>query len=198
MSLDSLLQPLQWADEQVLRYYTKKTEEWEGKGRSRYSLAQICNGIASFSNAFYMAALSGSLVFGVPLLSMQMVEVMRNIYEPRYKQDTSTGENAALPKQLEILQSIAKYTRFPLFLSGAALLVKGVVDMMTFAATKETEPLANALENLSLGYALLGTASSMYIKDSDPKLLEKKPLEGLMYQGQLQPIPVRVRKRRRR
>ena len=192
MSLESLLKPIQWADEQVLRYYTRKTEAWEEKGRSRYTLAQIYNGIASGANIVYLTLLGNYA--GLPLLSVQVSEVARNMYEPRYKPDAATREKVLLPKQLELLRTIANYTRFPLFISGAALLVKGIIDMMTFAATRETEPLANALENLSLGYGMLGTASSMYIKDSDPKLLGKKPIEECMHQLELRPIPIEVRK----
>lgn len=194
MSLESLLKPIQWADQQVLKYYTKKTEEWEEKGRSKYSLAQVCNIAATCANMFYLT-LQGYFVAGVPLLGLQGLEVMRNIKESQYKQDATSGEAAALPVTLKTAQTIAAYVRFPLFVSGAALLVKGVVDMLTFAATRETEPLANAIENLSLGYAMLGTASSMYIKDSDPKLLGKKPIEEWMHQLELRPIPVRERKR---
>lgn len=194
MSLESLLKPVQWADEQVLKYYTKKTEAWEEKGRSKYSLAQICNGVASVANAFYLVSLGGSSLVGVPLLSLQMMEVMQNIYQPKYKQGVSTGEKVALPAQLQTVQNIAAYSRFPLFVSGAALMIKGIIDLMNFAATKETEPLANALLNLSLGYGMLGTASSMYVKESDPKLLGKKPIEEWLRELELRPIPVRVRK----
>ena len=192
MSLESLLKPIQWADEQVLRYYTKKTEAWEEKGRSKYSLAQICNVAAACANLFYSGVLGNYA--GLPIFLVQGSDLTRNIKEPSYKKDTTTGENTALPVTIQIARTIAAYTRFPLFISGAALLVKGIVDIMTFAATRETEPLANALENLSLGYAMLGTASSMYIKDSDPKLLGKKQIEEWIHQLELRPIPVRVRK----
>src|SRR3989344_1061342 len=102
MSLESLLKPIQWADEQVLRYYTKKTEAWEEKGRSRYTLAQIYNGIASGANIVYLTLLGNYA--GLPLLSVQVSEVARNMYEPRYKPDAATREKVLLPKQLELLR----------------------------------------------------------------------------------------------
>lgn len=185
MSLESLLKPIRWADEQILRYYTKKAEAWEEQGRSKYSLAQICNVAAACANIFYVAVLGNYA--GLPLLGLQSSEFARNIKESKYKQDQTAGAITALPASLKTAQTIAAYARLPLFASGAALLIKGIIDMMTFAATKETGPLAGALENLSLGYAMLGTASSMYIKESDPKLLEKKPFEELAYHRQLQP-----------
>lgn len=195
MSLESLLRPIQWADEQVLRYYTKKTEAWEEQGRSKYSLAQVCNVAAVCANIFYLTVLGNYA--GLPLLGLQSSEFARNIKEPKYKPEATTGEKTALPASLQAARDIASYLRFPLFASGAALLLKGIIDMMTFAATKESEPLANALENLSLGYAMLGTASSMYIKESDLKLLERKPLEEIMFPRELVPVPVKTKRRRR-
>lgn len=193
MSLESLLKPIQWADEQILHYYTKKAEAWEEKGRSKYSLAQICNVAASCANIFYLAILGNYT--GLPLLGLQGSEFARNITEAKYRQEATKGEKTALPVSLQAARNIASYIRFPLFASGAALFIKGIIDMMIFAATKEKEPLANALENLSLGYAMLGTASSMYIKDSDSKLLEKKPLKEWTYRLELRPIPVKIRKK---
>ncbi len=78
MSLESLFKPLQWADEQVLRYYTKKTEEWEEKGRSKYPLAHICNLTGTAANMAFM--LQGDLYFGIGagFLALQSVDFARN------------------------------------------------------------------------------------------------------------------------
>jgi len=194
MTLEEILKPIRKIDQKVLHHYTEKAEEWEAKGRSKYSLAQICNLAAFCANVFYLTLLGNYA--GLPILTLQSSEFARNIAEYKYKREETDGAVTRMPKHLQAAKTIADYTRLPLFVSGGTLLLKGIFDMMMLAATKENEWLASALENISLGYALLGTSSSMYLKDSDPKLLEKKSFIELVYQKPLKPLPVRNEVRR--
>ena len=194
MSLDTLLKPLQWADEQILRYYTKRTEAWEEKGRSKYSLAQICNLSGAAANMAFM--LQGDLYFGLGagLLALQSLDFARNTVKERYESEMTDGALTKTPMGYETTKKISALARLPMLITGAALMVKGVVHFVEYLQTKNPESVTNAMYMCSFGYALIGTASSMYIKDSDPKLLEKKPLEEIMFPRELVPVPVRIKR----
>ncbi|MEK6939933.1 MAG: hypothetical protein AABX31_04345 [Nanoarchaeota archaeon] len=196
MSLESLLKPLQWADEQVLRYYTKKTEEWEEKGRSKYSLAHIFNLSGTAANMSFM--LQGDLYFviGTGILALQSLDFGRNYVKERYESDASDGALTKTPVSYEITKKISSLARLPMLVTGIGLIVKGIAQVVDYIQTKNPESAMNGVYMCSFGYALIGTASSMYIKDSDPKLLEKKPLEYWIQQLELRPIPARERNKR--
>jgi len=187
MSLESLLKPLQWADEQVLRQYTKQAEKWEEKGRSKYSLAHLYNLSATAANMTFMLQADLYLVIGTGLLALQSLDFARNIHEPQYQSDITDTLTKA-PLGMEGTQNISAAARLPMLVTGAALMIKGLAQFVDYVQTKNPESVMNAMYLCSFGYALMGTASSMYVKDSDPKLLEKKPLEEFNLQKDLQPI----------
>ncbi len=195
MSLESLLKPLQWADEQVLKYYTRKTEAWEEKGRSKYSLAHIFNVSGTASNMTFMLQGDLYLGIGVGLLALQSLDFARNVAKERYEQEAVDGAVTKGSMGYETVKKISSLARLPMLVTGSALMIKGMVQFVDYLQTKNPESATNAIYLCSLGYAFIGTASSMYIKDSDPKLLGKKPLEEWMQELELRPIPVRVRRR---
>ena len=198
MSLESLLKPLQWADEEVLRYYTRKAETWEEKGRSKYSLAHLYNLSGTAANMAFM--LQGDLYFmmGIGMLAIQSVDFVRNFVQKRYEPEMNDGTATKAPVSYEITKKVSSLARLPMLITGVGLMAKGIAYFVDYIQNKNPESAANALYMCSFGYALMGTASSMYIKDSDPKLLEKKPLEEFMFQEKLQPMLVRMRRKRRR
>lgn len=195
MSLESLLKPLQWADEQVLKYYTKKTEAWEEKGRSKYSLAHLYNLSGTAVNLAFM--LQGDLYFGIGagLLALQSLDFARNYVKERYEPATTDDAVAKPPTSYEVTKKVSSLARLPMLVMGMGLMIKGIAYFVDYAQNKNPESVTNALYMCSFGYALIGTASSMYIKDSDPRLLGKKPLEEWMHELELRPIPLEERRR---
>ncbi len=190
MSLESLLKPLQWADQQVLCYYTKQAEAWEEQGRSKYSLAHLYNLSGTAANMAFM--LQGDLYFaiGTGMLAMQSLDFARNVVKERYEPDISTGTVAKPSASYEMAKKVSALARLPMLITGIGLMIKGFAHLADYVQNKNPESVTNAMYMCSFGYALIGTASSMYVKDSDPKLLEKKPVDELMFQKEL----VKVRK----
>ena len=191
MSLESLLKPLQWADEQVLRYYTKKAEAWEEQGRSKYSLAHLYNLSGTAANMAFMLQEDLYFVIGAGILALQSVDFARNFVQERYEPEANTETIAKPPISYDITKKVSAVARLPMLITGVGLMIKGIAHFVDYIQHKNPESAANALYMCSFGYALIGTASSMYIKDSDPKLLEKKPVEEFNLQLQT----VRVRKK---
>ncbi|MDP3698554.1 MAG: hypothetical protein Q8R47_03125 [Nanoarchaeota archaeon] len=193
MSLESLLKPLRWADEQVLRQYTKQAEAWEEKGRSKYSLAHLYNLTATAANCSFM--LLGDLYFalGTGILALQSLDLASNVVGQREETKTISDAIAKPSASYEITRKVSSLARLPMLVTGIGLMIKGMAHLVDYVQTKNPESAINSLYMCSFGYALIGTASSMYIKDSDPKLLEKKPLEE--FNLQLQPVSARVRKK---
>lgn len=192
MSLDDLLAPVKWADEQVLRQYTKQVMEWEEKGRSRYSLAFI----------YGMSSLA-CLIIGEPhsylLGSWQGSDMARNLFEPRVKKDSTDGSivKHKTGPILDVYTKIGEFTRLPAFVAGLTLMGKGGIEIIDYIRNKNAESLNEGLYSLCIGYCFFGTASSIYIKDSDPKLLDKAPFWKQAYDwakeklaSQPQPVPV--------
>ncbi|MDP3734722.1 MAG: hypothetical protein Q8R37_05830 [Nanoarchaeota archaeon] len=178
MSLDDLLAPVKWADEQVLRQYTKLTQTWEKKGRSKYSLAHILNGSSivcfGFTNEFYSEDIPNLFLLVGP---WQGYDFARGLIESSFKKDVTDGPIAkdTIDFIIDIYKAFTVPTRFPALTAGITLLGKGIVELIDYIKNKNTASLSDSLFSLSLGYSFFGTASSIYIKDSNPKLLDKAP-----------------------
>ncbi|MEK9209128.1 MAG: hypothetical protein AAB910_03580 [Patescibacteria group bacterium] len=174
-TLDDLLKPVKFLDEAVLRQYTKLTQKWESKGRSRYSLA----------HAFQLPTIPSDLYFvnslgHIPKVSLGILlglELGSNISEPSTRRDVSSDRTIVESNSpiARFYKKIADVTRFPLFISGVGLMAKGGLDLVGYTRTNNPEYLKDALSEMSLGYTFFGNASSMYVKESNPKLLDKTP-----------------------
>ncbi len=186
MSLEKIvtdfLAPVQWADEQLLKQYTKLTVKVEKEGRNKYSLAQICllsSWVSGLASTF--SPLHSSLIY-LPISLIQGTDFVRNIFEPYQRRDTCDDGTIAEPSDTTYLyKKIADYTRFPFFLVGVTSIGKGMYDFFDSWKTGNSESLQNASFYLLFGYKLFGTASSMYIKESNPKLLQKQPFWKTAY-----------------
>ncbi len=173
-------------DETILKQYTRLTKKWEEKGHSRYSLA----------NAFSLSTFPFIHIIGnyyknydivlTPVSGIMASDVTRNLLDPFFKKEdiTSDGTTAKDSNMVRrIFEKLAEWTRLPLFLSGAGLMAKGGMNLVDYFQTQNSNSLNDALNDLSLGYTLFGTASSMYIKESDPRLLDKAPMWKKAYES---------------
>ncbi len=93
--------------------------------------------------------------------------------------DDVTTDAVALHPVYGRIRTYNALIRLPVFLSGIGLIGKFCYDIINFFATGE------AIENESyamaqLGMSMLSLATSMYIKEVDPKLLQK---ESAFYQA---------------
>ena len=64
--------------------------------------------------------------------------------------------------------------RLPVFLTGVGFLGKSIYDVANYVMTGEPLTSETAM-NATTGFGFLSLASSMYLKDQDPKSLEKNP-----------------------
>lgn len=187
MSLKDLLEPIKtvkkysWdvADEWILRQYTKLTKKWEDKGRSRYSLANI------FGIPVVVCFFSHPLPQSIGVLEGFYIgtDFTRNTIESFYKKDDFTDGTITINHfGLRIYKKIADHTRLPSLAIRSSLLVKGVFELVDYFKTSNADSLSNAISDLFQGYIFAGTASSMYIKDSNPKILDKQPFWKIAYE----------------
>jgi len=216
MALESLLKPARWVDKQTLRQHTKVAKFIEDKrGISKNTLSDILSDLALCVGAVY------SINFFISY-SNETREVVNNIYKGiersinlsrisgvatylnvvligRDFENESSSESIAVNPITHYAKKISRAVRLPGFVAGLSGV--GYSLYATFAAN------GNFSDNLDLlilsGYVTLG-ASALYMKDADPKLLEKQPfwkkvynlakekLGSLVPEPALQPEPVHV------
>jgi hypothetical protein len=66
-------------------------------------------------------------------------------------------------------------TRFPALILGTGLIGKAGLELFDGVKNHNPESYMAAWNNFSLGYCFAGIASSIYVKESDPRLLDKEP-----------------------
>jgi len=163
-------------DQYALRQYTKLTKNWEDKGRSRYSLAHFFN-LSSMLGTFT------SIDFGVILGSWRFIEgyvqgtdLLRNVQEHINKRNISEdGTIAEPPGALYLFKKAADVIRMPSLGFGLYYMGKGAFELIDYLNSSNPESLSNGIGNLAWGYSYFGIASSMYVKETNPKLLDKQP-----------------------
>jgi len=175
MTLEDVLKPVKWVDEQVLRQYTKVGVKLHlDEGNRRYMVAAP---VSLFSGAFfgygfhYFLPETPSTIAWWP---MHLVDWLYSYLGMRGRfNDDYSGTKAVHPVQ-ELGRKYNSKIRLPIFLTGAAMVGKGVVDITNYFISGEPIPESTPAV-FNIGGSLLGLASSMYIKEIDPKILQKKP-----------------------
>jgi len=100
-------------------------------------------------------------------------------------------------QEVYVFQKYNRAIRFPVFATGVGLVSKLGVDLFHYVVNGEPiDP--SSWSSAEYGIGLLALASSMYIKEIDPKLLDKKPFWKSAYEwikeriASLSPKPVPV------
>lgn len=200
--LDPFFAPIKYADEQVLKQYTKL-----GMKIPEERLYEIAFGLGLASSLgtapfarFYLnfpPGLSG-LISGIFLGGPDFFYNLEGL-TGREKRNAS-GETTALNPIVEFVKSYNRKIRFPVFLAGAAFLGEAAYEAADYFMNG-TPTSANFGKNIMTGAGFFSLASSMYFKDHDPKLLEKEPYwkkaynwlkETAMIRPVPQPVPVPV------
>ncbi len=190
MKLELLLKPVKWMDEQILRQYTKIGKKWEDKGRN---IKGLTIPLSLVSIGLYWAPIIPIIPGYGYYIGM---DITRNLFEK--KRDVTSGEIAIDNPMFVIYRKLHNATRFPLFATGVAMTTKGLIDICRGLAGKENLS-PESLGSFCLGLSFLSTTSSIYLKDRDPKLLDKAPAfekvynwikEKIQIEPVLQPAPV--------
>ncbi len=217
MGLESLLKPIKWVDEQIvkwvdepiLRQYTKAAKKWEEKNWNKYSLTTALSlsgyiamllhpsdpevkrqieetGIMNHLPAFTMA---------VGYMGLLFHDVWHSLDNRFNKKTEQTSGAIAEDKFNYLTKKIHQRARLP-------VLGYGLYCFYTLGASLVESGINISNENSAafvVGLAFSTLASSMYIKDSDPKLLDKQSSWKKAYNRikekidslTLQPVPVK-------
>jgi len=169
MSLESLLKPVKWIDEQLLGEYTKIGGRIPD--RHLYKVTSGLHligyaGVAMFSPSVGVALYPSMMAFSDGTLNV--MGLMGN--PPTYV----SGDTRVIDPKQEFFLRITRGIRLPLFIAGSSLLGKAAYDTANFFIAGEPIESETYLQAIS-GLGFISSASSMYLKDQDPKLLDKEP-----------------------
>lgn len=198
MSLESLLKTIKivkkytWdiADEELLRHYTKLGQKFNfNEGKEKYRLGTslwftyIGFAMEGYPNDFFA-------YMDTP------IRFVASIFDSNYNlkglfgfiPESISADSEAIDRDIYLAKKSNKLCRFPIFALGTISIGKFGLDMVKYFSTGEQiEPDSHIY--LKYGIALLSLASSMYIKDNDPKLLNKKPFLDIVYEKVKSLIP---------
>ena len=96
-----------------------------------------------------------------------------------------------------LFNQFGKTIRTPELIAGIGFAGKGIYDLGNSLINNDSSSLSEGVEDLSFGISLVSNASAWFIRDSNPKLLNQKPLWRIAYEsirGEPQPelIPIKV------
>lgn len=200
MSLESLLMPIKWADEQVLRQYTKLAQNGEKKGISKYVIANGLNGVAKlfFMSGWVTSSLNSDWVnYGISLASS--IENGHEFFvynHAAFRAEEKEIFHNVKDSYVEKWKSIFSAVRFPILATGIYYTGIGISNFYQYFFNGDSSSIPTGIEQILLGAGLLSWSSAMYIRESDPKLLQKDPLWKKAYNwlkekaGNLAPTPL--------
>lgn len=170
MSENFLSNPLKKIDERVHRQYEKVSSLLDKvHPKARFYLTGAINflGYPHFVN---MPLYIGRF-FGVSDCAVSAYTIKDGLRANDDASDSKVKDHFLVDTYLKG----SKVVRTPLFLAGSTLLGKSAYDMGKTFFTGEPLP-DDFNTNVDSGLGFLYLASSMYIRDKDSKLLDKKPL----------------------
>jgi hypothetical protein len=182
MKLETLLKPIKYVDENViLRQYTKLGKKINiDEGKRKYWVAEGLWQIYAWTS--FIGIESNQKLFGHSFnwgsyFALAWKDAFYNSAGlwGLFKEEDKTSDSIAIDPKKEKYRKYNSYVRLPTFLFGVGLVGKFGIDAVNSIKNKTPlEPtswycLVDGLGHLSL-------ASSMYIKETDPKLLDKAPL----------------------
>ena len=172
MTLKDLLKPFKAVDEQILKQYSKLTKKWEDKGRGRYSLSNLFN-IPSFIVG--LGGYNTGWVHGWNFSNDNIVKA--------YGKDFNVQENSSKVEDGNpIIKAIDRATRMPLLITGIGFAGTGLYEVISGLYSGDNQCIPKGFDYLSTGISFIGGSSSQYVKDSNPKLLDKKPFWKTTYE----------------
>jgi len=171
MSLELVIESVKKLDGLIQKQYTRLGQKIPDE--HLYKVTSVANilGVVGASNwGSYLSCppyLVG-LINGF-ILEADFVYNMEGLTGHIYK---NIGESKAIDPVINFFHNYNKVVRLPIFLIGMGFLGKGVLDVANYVVNNE--PLNNnTAMNIITGAGFLSSATSMYLKDQDPKSLKK-------------------------
>jgi len=204
MSSNSSPKLLKFLDEQVLKQYTKLGKKLHlDKGKRKYKV-----GLGLFLLATMSSSQASKTFGGIALHVGSYVLIRCNdfLYSVKGVLDNipdSVSDTDAIDPILYFHKKYNSAIRLPVLIGGVGLVGKFGVEL--FNNVVHGAPMDSLSPfYLNYGLSLIFSASSMYIKEMDPKLLEKESLRkkiknwakdkvnSLLPQPTPQPVPIRT------
>lgn len=189
MKLETLLKPIKYLDENViLRQYTKLGQKINiDEGKKKYL---ICEALRwGYGGLSFLGVNSNGKLFGevFNISSFWVLGLNDGRYNGegirgRFKEESNSSDLIVLDSKKEFYKKYNSIVRLPTFLFGVGLITKFGVDAVNSIKNK------TSLESTSWyclidGIGHLSLASSMYLKETNPKLLDKVPLWKKAYES---------------
>ena len=166
-------------DEQVMKYFTKIALNFEKRGHSKYDL---CN-ILSFTSLFTIEALYSRYTGHDPKYSIIRatgcslgIGIGRHMVDnnERKKYDTIMKTEMVLSLEDQVNFEWREKYRLPLLVSGATFIGKGILEVIGGKIIGDSQQITYGVLDIIGGYGLSAFVSSLYIKDTNPKFLDKQ------------------------
>ncbi len=178
--MNKIFENIKKIDESILKAYTKLSKNTkEGK---LYTITTFLNLGSIEGVSFFWYHLGLNLITsGMIGASISAIDTLYNLELLSGERDTYSREGTIIKNPLlEYKKKYNRTVRLPLFVTGAALTGIGIYDIIKPYITKQPFQ-ADDIDNLWTGLSYLGLASSMYLKDRNPKLLQKQSLLDRIY-----------------
>ncbi len=172
-------------DETILKQFTRIVRKYELNGGNKLDLAMKFH---IQSDLAYLA--SGGLLIGrfigggfvldkilqqLLLKTFHDSDVDRTYEEKIYEKEKLNGGGNSIEYSLHDNREFSKKSRFYIFGSGLGYIGSGLSDIYDTLEGRKTD-ISHSIWKIGFGYSLATLGSSMYIKDTDDKLLQKSPL----------------------
>ncbi len=182
MGIEKIVKAWDYADSHIHSQYSKLVDSWEKSGQSRYTLASamLTPSFAAFiggSGNYYTKALSTGLI------SYDLMQNISGIIEGDHEKGISSdGESLIVTNSYFLfMEKISKKARLPLFLTGTIFAAKGALGLYSYLSANEYSSLAGTASDFSTSMFCFGLSSSLYIKDTKPKIRQKTPFISRIY-----------------
>jgi len=171
MALESLLKQIKLVDEGIQRPYTRLGKKWEDKGHSRYSIA-----IPLTAYSIIMGPILGWSMNQFRFLGLsQGWDITFSLFKLPYGTKDCVSSDVKAINHFEFLKKVDRTVRLPLFVVGVGYMCKGIYGVVNSIVNGDNSELGSCVSDIGTGSSLFAMASSLYIKDIEPKLLEKQP-----------------------
>lgn len=166
MKLETLLKPVKVLDEEIQRQYAKIRKKIDKKNMNIYKITIPLNIAFVFTPTIISSAGEGFYA-GLDLAC--------NIAGLKGERDEDIYDETVAKRDPPISEKITNLFRLPVFLTGAGLALTGTYQIVNSCLSSGEQNIGEGIQNLLTGAGWLSQASSIYLKNSDPKLLDKKP-----------------------
>lgn len=168
--------PLKYLDQKVQKFYTRIGQHIpEDK---LYKIITPLSFISTITSAFCIS-LQYNLPIGMGVDVLGSYETAGNIFGILKGEGNKRieGESRALTRDELAYETINKNLRnyrLPTFITSLGFAARAGIDVYNHFANGQPLP-GTFSHDVSIALGLFGIASSMYLKDQDPRLLKKKP-----------------------